>query len=429
MGRECTLRLVEASTQTRTTHFPLFDGLRGVAACAVFLVHGAYQFAVARPGEEHAWYRFVIHLDVAVPIFFAISGFLLYRPFVAARVRGKPLSVRQYAWRRFLRITPGYWVALPIVALWLGLDEIGSVAQYLWFMFFLQLYDPDTALKALGQAWTLCIEVTYYAFLPLWVAAVAWFIRRSKLEAIKAELAAVLALIAGAFLWQMGTLAIYDVANNESISPTLIRILPIQFDHLGAGMLLAVLSVWVVEARRKGEPTPLRGLVETVEARPWIPWLAGIAVWIATCYVGRDGGRSSYHYTDAQFFAEHVMYTPFVFLLLAPAVFGDDRRQPIRRFLAWKPIAYVGMISFSFYLYHFAVLVQQAKWWESAGWGTVPDTPLKWAAWLAGAFAGTVAVGSISFWLIEKPFMSLKYRGGGKRIAPQAEAAQAKAAP
>jgi peptidoglycan/LPS O-acetylase OafA/YrhL len=398
---------------TRQTHFPLFDGLRGLAATAVFFVHAAYQFAVTRP-EEHEWYRFAIHGDVAVPIFFAISGFLLYRPFVAARVRGKPMDVRKYAWRRVLRIVPGYWVALALLSLYFQYPEIAGVPEYLWFMFFLQLYDPDTALKAVGQAWTLNIEVTYYAFLPVWI----WLMTRPKLS-LRNEILACVGLIGFAFSWQVVTLLATDVANYTSHSATLIRILPIQFDHLGAGMLLAVLSVWVQEGRR------LPG-VELVKARPWIPWALAAGLWLLACYVGRDGGRSSYQYTDMQFFAEHVIYTPFVFLLLLPAVFGDDRRDWVRRFLAWKPIAWVGVISYSFYLYHFAVIVFQARRWNEQGWGTVPDGGLEWFLWLVPAYLVTVLVGSIGFLAIEKPFMNLKYRGQPRT---EASAAQRSAAP
>ena len=389
---------------TRQTHFPLFDGLRGLAATAVFFVHAAYQFAVTRPGE-HEWYRFAIHGDVAVPIFFAISGFLLYRPFVAARVKGKTFSVRKYAWRRFLRIVPGYWVALALLTLYFQFDEVGSVAEYLWYMLFLQLYDPDTALKAVGQAWTLNIEVTFYAFLPFWV----WLMTRPKLS-LRGELLACLGLIGFAFGWQVVTLLATDVANYTSSSATLIRILPIQFDHLGAGMLLAVLSVWVQEGNR------LPG-VDTVIRRPWIPWGLALGLWLIACYAGRDGGRSSYQYTDMQFFAEHVIYTPLVFLLLLPAVFGDDRRDWVRRFLAWKPIAWVGVISYSFYLYHFAVIVWQARHWNANGWGSVPDNGFEWMTWLVISYLGTVLVGSIGFLLIEKPFMNLKYRDRRSRAA------------
>ena len=43
-------------------------------------------------------------------IFFVISGFLLYRPFVVRKLRGEPFpSIGGYAIRRFLRIVPAYW--------------------------------------------------------------------------------------------------------------------------------------------------------------------------------------------------------------------------------------------------------------------------------------------------------------------------------
>src|SRR3954447_19054048 len=110
----------------RPAHFPLFDSLRAIAALTVFAIHDIYQVAVNRP-QDHAWYRFGVHLDVAVPIFFAVSGFLLYRPFLSATLAGRPLSVRAYAWRRVVRIVPAYWVALAVIVLWFDLHEVESL--------------------------------------------------------------------------------------------------------------------------------------------------------------------------------------------------------------------------------------------------------------------------------------------------------------
>jgi peptidoglycan/LPS O-acetylase OafA/YrhL len=60
----------------RSQRFPLFDSLRAIAAVSVLMLH-AGGFApvpdVLRP--------YVGRLDVAVAVFFLISGFLLYRPF------------------------------------------------------------------------------------------------------------------------------------------------------------------------------------------------------------------------------------------------------------------------------------------------------------------------------------------------------------
>ena len=52
---------------------------------------------------------------MGVAIFFVISGFLLYRPFLAAS-RGGPAAIRGYLRRRVLRIVPAYWVALTVLA-------------------------------------------------------------------------------------------------------------------------------------------------------------------------------------------------------------------------------------------------------------------------------------------------------------------------
>jgi peptidoglycan/LPS O-acetylase OafA/YrhL len=59
------------------------DGVRAIAAMSVLIYHvGLKSFAV----PSAAYGNVLSRLDVAVPIFFVLSGFLLYRPFVAARL-------------------------------------------------------------------------------------------------------------------------------------------------------------------------------------------------------------------------------------------------------------------------------------------------------------------------------------------------------
>src|SRR3954451_2863760 len=104
----------------RADRFPLMDSLRAIAVLAVLLTHVSY--FVAQSGTD-----LLVHLrfDMGVTIFFVISGFLIYRPWVHARLRGEPSPlVRVYAWRRLLRIVPGYWVALTLVTLAIGLTGL-----------------------------------------------------------------------------------------------------------------------------------------------------------------------------------------------------------------------------------------------------------------------------------------------------------------
>src|SRR3954468_20104855 len=99
--------------------FPLVDGLRAFAAIAVVITHTGFLStfnAHGLAGEVTA------RLDVGVTLFFIISGFLLYRPFVAARLEHRPAPrIPVYARRRVLRIVPAYWLALTVLAIWPGL--------------------------------------------------------------------------------------------------------------------------------------------------------------------------------------------------------------------------------------------------------------------------------------------------------------------
>ena len=63
-------------------------------------------------------------MDSGVQVFFLISGFLLYRPMVAAAFAGKqPRDVRSYSRHRFLRIYPAYWVAFVIITIFFGIHD------------------------------------------------------------------------------------------------------------------------------------------------------------------------------------------------------------------------------------------------------------------------------------------------------------------
>src|SRR5689334_6379871 len=97
-------------------HFPAFDGLRAIAALAVAMTHAA--FASGFNIRNNGLGPFLARLDIGVAIFFVISGFLLYRPFVLARLRTVPSPEPvAYFQRRFLRIFPGFWFVLTVVLL------------------------------------------------------------------------------------------------------------------------------------------------------------------------------------------------------------------------------------------------------------------------------------------------------------------------
>src|SRR4051794_28824461 len=80
--------------------FPLLDSLRAIAAFAIVFTHSA---SVVGFNADNWLGQFTARLNVGVALFFLLSGFLLYRPFVHARYTGRaPIRIRDYARRRVL---------------------------------------------------------------------------------------------------------------------------------------------------------------------------------------------------------------------------------------------------------------------------------------------------------------------------------------
>ena len=72
---------------------PPIDGLRALAAIAVLLTHAAIYSGLAAAGGTPA--RYAQRLEVGVAVFFVISGFVLYRPFLLARLDGARAAARR----------------------------------------------------------------------------------------------------------------------------------------------------------------------------------------------------------------------------------------------------------------------------------------------------------------------------------------------
>jgi len=87
-------------------------GIRAVAALLVMLTHAAYTTGRYNHGYVGLVYS---RMEIGVAIFFVLSGFLLFGPWVkAAASGGEPPSVRRYAWHRVRRIMPAYLVTVLV---------------------------------------------------------------------------------------------------------------------------------------------------------------------------------------------------------------------------------------------------------------------------------------------------------------------------
>lgn len=367
--------------------YPEVDALRAFAAIAVLGTHVAVFAGADYPGSEVG--RFAQRLEVGLTIFFVISGFLLYRPFVAGRVAGKPgPGTVAYGWRRVLRIAPAYWVALTVTAVVLSRDEVFASGTAPYYYLLGQTYSGETLSGGLTQAWTLTVEVAFYAFLPLW----AWLMQRAGGTSLRAELAGLLVLVVISEAWKGVVLAGTD-PQQVVITPMLIA-LPAYFDQFALGMALAVLTVRL----QRGDPPRA---VRVVDGVPWLPWLVAlVAFWVVSTRIG-IGDEFFEPFTPAQYLARHWLYALIGVCVVLPAVVGTPGRGVVRRLLAHPVLAWLGLISYGIYLWHLTML----SLLEKAG---IRDVGPAYLTWPLAGLATAVIAGAASWYLVERPALSLK---------------------
>ena len=168
------------------------DGLRAIAALGVLVLHAAIETMLFKhapgfaTGDEHAnQYRAIAGgaapllalTRSGIYIFFALSGYLLSRGFLAAYTLGTPRPpIGRYARNRVLRIVPAFWVVMAVYLTWDHAWHAGGAGGLLAAFGFAQNYHYTHA-AVIPQAWTLDIEVAFYALIPL-VAVIALALRR-----------------------------------------------------------------------------------------------------------------------------------------------------------------------------------------------------------------------------------------------------------
>ena len=140
-----------AGVEPDSRRFPMFDAMRLFAATSVIALHVHNGMA---PGlKEPRW----MGLFFAVPLFLAISGFLVLKSF------GESRSWPHFAWNRFLRVTPAWIASLGLVGL---LSGIHGVRSCLVFWASLGLHGSSADVPN-GVYWSLGWEELMYAILAV----------------------------------------------------------------------------------------------------------------------------------------------------------------------------------------------------------------------------------------------------------------------
>ena len=310
-------------------------GVRAVAALLVLGTHAAYTTGKYTHGFAGLVYS---RMEIGVPIFFALSGYLLFGPWVRAAAGGRqspPLG--RYAWHRVRRIMPAYVVTVLLAYLIYHFRTAGPNPGHSWIGLFrnltlTQIYTDNYMFsylhQGLTQMWSLAVEVAFYVALPIlaYLLLVVLCRRQWRPHLLLAGLA-VLALVSPA--WMV-------LVHTTHFLPDGARVwLPGYLAWFVGGMLLTVLQAMGVR---------MYGFV----ALP----LAVISYVIVSTPVAGEPTTSPTGLGQA--LVKTGFYAAIATLLIAPLALGN--RGWYAGLLATRPMVWLGEISYEIFLVHLVIM-------------------------------------------------------------------------
>lgn len=324
------------------------DGLRAIAAVAIVFHHVGFQSGAT--SRQDVWGGYLARLDIGVPVFFALSGFLLFRPIASSVIDDTPLRpALEHLWRRALRIYPAFWVALTLIIAFTSeafVDVAGTVTTYL----LVHIHWPTHALGPMPQSWSLATEISFYVALPFMGRFLRPWLRDRGRDGRRNGL---LGFVALCYLLSV-VFRIAVTTMETRWTPAQVLWLPGTLDYFAIGMALAV-------ARAGFAPgTATRDRLERVAGPAGLWWAAGAVLFhVVSQHMGLERGVETavWHREMARQF----VYGLIGLCFLLPLVFGDGRRSIVRRVVQSGPLEWLGLISYSIYLWHMAFVVHP---WE-----------------------------------------------------------------
>lgn len=342
---------------------PALDGLRGIAVLLVLLSHSS---------NEHLFFHPYINIGqsgrIGVFLFFILSAYLLDRQIIIALQNGTPGYWPNYFLRRFLRIYPLFFVALLFHFLLTHFDILPLIPA--------SSIMPHLLLQE-GKFvfWSIPVEFKYYLLSPM-IMLFCHYILKWNAQRVLLFLLSIIAL----------SIALHHYLSFDKTST--IRYLPVFI----TGTLLSI-----YEFNMSALLTKHRKLVET----GGVISILVIAMSLPFYFHAITG----IHLTP--YFQHHpvIFYVCYSCLWATVLVAAKYGLGYIHQVLAFKPLRFVGRISFSLYLFHYPILLLVVN-------SQIPE-PFK----IYSFVAASVIVSYVTYLLIEKPLMRI-------RISQTVEASQ-----
>ena len=341
-----------ASQTAKAGRFPSLDGLRAISIVLVLLGHLSGTRGFVRVDLGIGDYA---HLGVVV--FFVISGFLITRLMLSERAKSGYVSLRLFYARRALRLFPAAYTFIACVSLLWAAGILHLHSGDIWHAVTYTVNFATERSWQIGHLWSLSVEEQFYLIWP------CTFVLLGPRRAVGAAVAAVLlgpVARSGAWLLLRGT-PYRDL-----------EMFPMVADSIAMGCLLAMVGRWL---ERKSWYLQL--------FRP--VYSAGLLalVLLTNRYMG---------YTVVSVFGSTVINASLA-VLIHRSVYCS--RDWIARGLNWEPVAFIGVLSYSLYLWQQLFLNRSSGAWINA----FPQNL---------ALAVATALGS--YFLLEKPLLKLRHR-------------------
>ena len=380
------------SSQHPLGWFAGLDGLRAIAAFLIVFHHAGFSSGLTFRSDLGG--LLLTRMDIGVSIFFVLSGFLLYRPFVTAQFEGRPAPATGPFWiRRLVRIYPGYWVAL-VIQLALGVVTVLGFVGFLASFGLVHVYHPSRAISGLTQSWSLATELGFYLLLP-WVAAAARRFSEGRSINRQAQrlLGVCVALALGSVVFRLLAAEVSPYPNNWWGNASRLWVTS-YFDVFAAGMALAIVSAWADHRRL------VRDYMANIARRVWL-WYAGAVVlfWFVSTQLRLE--RGLFLASPRLELVRQTIYLLVGVALVLPIVFGPHDRSLILKTLSTRVLSYLGLVSYGIYLWHQAFLT----WTHDLfGWG---DFEGDFIVLVIVGSLGSIAAAAASHRLVEAPLTAM----------------------
>ncbi len=348
-------------------HFKFLDGLRGTAVLIVMAYH------LKRIDSQ--LFNFMNGGFLGVDIFFVLSGFLITSTLLKEHHKYKQINLKNFYLRRFLRLIPGYWFFLIILYLFarqiLPDYEASQIYENHNFLFaFLYMTNWFRVLGFftgnLNHTWSLSIEEQFYIIWSIFL----FLVFNHKLE--RNSLFYIIIGSIGLIIVWRGCRIILGTSTEILYYSTDTRI-----DSLLIGSAAAIIYVWKLIPKESFKTFRFSSIT-----------ILGVILSLLIFF--------NFSHTDLLFY---LFPLPLFSISVALFILWLIARENtlIHSLLENKTLCWVGKISYGLYLWHYAMYEFSIKSFPTSNL-------LQIVVGLMLAFL----VATFSFYLIEKPFLTIK---------------------